>query len=113
MKLRRSVVVSLQFPAFHHWPKAPEESNFLRFRHRHLFKVRAWAEVEHNDRDIEFIALKDKIYAYIYEHYFNQDLGETSCESIAERLLYQFLELHTVEVLEDGENGAFLQRTDQ
>ena len=41
--------------ALHHWAGAPDGiRDYLRHPHRHSFRIKAWADVEHNDRDIEF-----------------------------------------------------------
>lgn len=111
--MEREVVVSAQFAAFHQWDTAPMEFAYLRNRHRHLFKVRAWAKVSHNDRDIEFIDLKTRLQKHTHLYYENMFLHNMSCEAIAEDILEKFDELYKVEVMEDGENGAILTRKEQ
>lgn len=107
--MRKEIVVSFQFEGMHRWPNAPQEltERYLKNLHRHIFHVRAWREVNHNDRDVEFIAFKREMIDYIT---FNNpsvpvDLINDSCETIAEKLLKKF-GLSKCEVLEDGENGA-------
>lgn len=109
---KRTVFCTFQFAAMHNWPEAPENVEYLRHPHRHLFKVVATAEVEHNDRDIEFITLKQMLQEHCNENYAEQWIGRTSCEEIAQELLETFTHLSTVSVSEDGENGATLKRVD-
>lgn len=107
-----SIFVTTSFVAQHRWPAAPMEVAFLRDSHRHVFKVRAELEVEHDDRDLEFIMVKRALDSYLAPN-SEQDLGTTSCEQIA-RDIADFLEgryslssrVVLVEVSEDGENGA-------
>ena len=108
--IKRSVFCSLQFVAFHNWPNAPENVDYLRNTHRHLFKVAINAEVQHNDRDIEFITLKELVQEHVDRQYAGRDLGKMSCEDIAQDILDSFSMLDKVSVSEDGENGATLWR---
>lgn len=110
--MRCFVISSIQFEATHHWPgvldsQIPgiEEVGYLRHPHRHLFHIKAVKEVFHNDREVEIIVLKHQIEKQLLEWYPNRDLGPTSCEALAERILKAF-DLQKCEVLEDGENGA-------
>jgi hypothetical protein len=98
--MRKQIVVSFQFEGIHYWPEA---KNYLKNPHRHLFKGRAWKDVLHNNRDIEFITLKNNIEFYFRSH--GADFENKSCEDIAEMILKEF-ELSQCEILEDGENGA-------
>jgi hypothetical protein len=81
---------------------------FLRERHRHVFHVRGELEVTHTDREVEFILLKREL-----ERVIASINGETtlewSCEHWALYLLGA-LQLDRVEVSEDGENGAIVER---
>lgn len=99
------VFITTSFPAFHRWPAAPDECAFLRDKHRHVFHVRMEWQVNHNDRDIEFITMKQKVDKHIQKLWAEQDLLSTSCEMIAEHLFKEFGCIR-VEVSEDGENGA-------
>lgn len=104
--MKTTVFFTLQFEGFHCWAKCPiEEVSFLRDRHRHMFHVRGEKQVFHDDRDVEFIMLKNEVAAYLAQLYPKGEMGSTSCEMVAEHLLEVF-DLVSCEVSEDGENGA-------
>lgn len=103
--MKTNIIVNLRFEAVHCWENCDiKEVMFLKYLHRHVFHATCKKEVEHSDRDIEFICLKRKIKSYTAEVY-NGNLGGMSCEMIAEDLLQRF-NLSYCSVLEDGENGA-------
>jgi len=85
--------------------------SFLASPHRHIFHFRVTISVTHNDRDIEFIQLKRDL-----ENQYNSSLLEIdykSCEMLAEDLIDYISKKYpgrkiSVEVSEDGENGATL-----
>ena len=103
------VFATTRFEGFHRWPQAPDEVGFLRDRHRHIFHVRAEKTVTHDDRDVEFILLKRAVEAEIKTLSDEEDMEAWSCERWATELL-QRLQLDKVEVSEDGENGAVVER---
>lgn len=106
-----SVWITTQFEGFHCWPECPfEEVSFLRDRHRHIFHIKAWKEVTHLDRDTEFVLLKHKIEAYLWQQYPDGELGSYSCEMLAQELINEF-KLCACSVSEDGENGAMITQT--
>jgi len=107
---RYLVWATLQFAATHHWPEAPQEVIFLRNPHRHVFHVKIWAFVDHDNRDIEFISLKNKVERHIQREYAERFLGKTSCEMLGRQLLDIFPEIDMVSVSEDNENGAEVWR---
>ena len=102
--------VSFQFEGIHRWDDAKGEVEFLKNPHRHMFYVVVWVEQKHNDRDVEYIALKrflsDKMSGI-------KDLGTRSCEQIAEEIINilgsKFGGRFKVEVSEDGENGCLIE----
>lgn len=105
------VVARFTFEGFHCWPTAPDEVAFLRDRHRHVFHVRAWAPVKHEDRDIEFILLGRELRQWCLSQRNREIAGDAevtswSCETWCRKLIEAFPYLRQVEVLEDGENGA-------
>lgn len=109
--MRRFIVIRAQFEAIHHWPECPiKEVEFLRYPHRHVFYVEMKWEVQHNDRDKEFIVQKRKVNHFLMTRYAGQQLGRKSCEDMAEELLEAFPEACYCSVFEDNENGAELQR---
>ena len=116
--MKYSVVVTFSIEGFHCWPAAKDvfpEVSFLSYRHRHMFGFRCYASVTHTDRDKEFILLKREIQNELLLN-FEKDItnvlefGPMSCEAIGEYLLEQFPELYKVEVWEDWENGAIIER---
>lgn len=106
------VKVTLQYEATHNWPGVTEhldlaEVYFLKDEHRHIFWIRAYKEVTHDDRDVEIIKLKRDMLQYLQIQYGERcgSLGATSCEMLARDLAENF-DLSQCEVTEDDENGA-------
>lgn len=108
MRSNNFIYITTQFEGFHAYPEAPKEVEFLKNLHRHLFKVKIWIEVFHNDRDIEFFIFKTQVDTLIQ----NSDLYNASCEMISDylynkiKLTYPDREIR-IEVNEDGENGSY------
>ena len=107
------VYCTLQIEGTHSWPGCPfEEVAYLRNRHRHVFHIKAYTKVNHDDRDVEFIMLKHRIEEYFYDNYYSKVdklhvFGAMSCEMIACELMNEF-GLSRCEVSEDNENGAIV-----
>lgn len=136
---RTFIEIRTQFEGIHCWDNCPiEQVAFLKNPHRHMFGVRVRVEVYHNDRDLEFICVKRSIdQCLTIKADMNRypgtvlpvwDMGRTSCEMVAE-MLHEYLKntykfdpnpdsikasketrLVEIEVNEDGENGAIVQR---
>jgi hypothetical protein len=117
MELSKEVYCTLQVEGTHNWPGCPfDEVAYLRDVHRHVFHVKAYKKVTHNDRDTEFIMLKHQIIKYMDVKYgVNYDgehrhlcvFGAMSCEMIAADLIKHF-GLSRCDVSEDNENGAIV-----
>jgi len=83
--------------------------SFLGYPHRHIFHFRVAIEVFHDDRDIEFIQFKRWL-----ENLYGKgtlELDYKSCEMIGADLYQQINSKYpnrevTIDVSEDGENGA-------
>ncbi len=104
------VIIKTQFSAIHSWEKCPiKEVAFLRNKHRHVFHVTMKIKVNHNDRDIEFIQAKNRLNHWLRANWEQQDLGQMSCEMMAETLFTFFSDVKSVEVMEDNENGAIVE----
>lgn len=107
------VYCTLTVEGVHCWANCPiEEVSYLRNIHRHMFGIKAYVTVNHDDRDVEFIWLKHQIQDYLVTKYFDTTLklcnfGGMSCEMIGKELGDKF-KLSRVEVNEDGENGAIV-----
>jgi len=106
---KKMVWVTATFDALHHWPSAPDVASFLRQLHRHLFHVKVYCKVEGTDREIEFLAFKHRLNAFLKTN-FEGTSSTASCEDFAMTILGWFPEAHIVEVSEDGENGATVER---
>lgn len=117
----RIVQVKTRFTALHQWIDAPEECKFLCHPHRHEFHVSVMLDVAHNERDIEIVGLKNVIDHWLWSEYErpSQVSGYShsdSCETMAEKLGVWLMKKHpksntvSVQILEDGENGAVIQQ---
>jgi hypothetical protein len=114
-----TVWASIKVEGFHCWPGAIPAVAFLADSHRHLFGVRVEMPVTHTDRDREFILLGREVKRYLLSRFGTGDggaepceFGARSCEAIAKELLDHFGAV-SVEVDEDGENGARVRRCDR
>ncbi len=98
---------------FHRWPQAPDSVKYLRDVHRHEFYIKVTSSVAHNNRDVEFITLREAVDSMFSGGSSIHNFGEKSCEMIAEDII-SFVEadgtykIYSVEVSEDGENGAIV-----
>jgi len=107
-------MVSFRFEGFHQWVDIPSShtEQYLKDVHRHLFHCRVWVEQFHEDRDVEYIEVKRAIKTFAEDFSRNNLIG--SCEMFAD-VLRVFVKTHyrgrrvKVEVVEDGENGAFIE----
>jgi len=115
MSISRFIWVTFQKEGVHSYPAAPDDVSFLRHPHRHIFHFKVKIQVQHNERDIEFIRFKRELENLYTTTNENKTLGlnNMSCESIAEELIsylttYYPQRVVMVEVSEDGENGAIL-----
>lgn len=113
MNMSKEVVCRLEFEGIHHWPNCNiAEVAYLKTLHRHIFKIKCFKKVSHDDRDIEFIKLGHKIKSFVEKKYYNKQFKccffeSMSCESIAVELIENF-GLSRCEVFEDGENGSII-----
>lgn len=106
------VWASAEFEALHCWPEADALVSFLRNLHRHMFKVTVRVNILHYQRDVEFIRLKWAIgEAIVMLKDYVLKNPSTSCEHMAsflfDKLKAQY-SVASIEVSEDGENGATL-----
>lgn len=117
MSIKRWIEVSFQKEGIHKYPAALDDPkladvSFLGYPHRHIFHFYVRLEVEHNDRDVEFILFKREL-----ENLFETGTMQCdykSCEMLAEDLINYIQENYpkrdiTVKVYEDNENGAILE----
>jgi|WetSurMetagenome_2_1015567.scaffolds.fasta_scaffold943176_2 hypothetical protein len=99
------------FEGFHRWADAPERFAYLRNLHRHVFHVKVSCVVHHADRDIEFInfkmILQDQVRSRV-EDQTRSEVSGWSCEQWCSYIMSLDSRITSVEVYEDGENGASL-----
>ena len=110
--MNTKIIINLQFAATHHWSTIPQEHSqfYLKELHRHVFHIRMKWYVDDDDRQIEFIELKNGIENWLKSSYkvpgeFTPCIGRMSCEMFCKLLMDKFDACY-VRVLEDGENGA-------
>ena len=118
MNVLRNIWVTFEKEGMHCYPAAATDPNlatgdeydvsFLAHPHRHIFKFRVDIEVFDDDRDIEFIQFKRWLLS-LYDGEFSVDYK--SCEMISDDLYGAINDKYpgrniTIEVSEDGENGA-------
>jgi len=118
----RKIWVTFQKEGIHCYPAAATDPNlatgdqydvsFLASHHRHIFHFRVWIDVEHSDRDIEFIQFK----RWLENLYNNRtlQLDHKSCEMMSDDLYAEISARYPdravwIEVAEDGENGALIK----
>jgi hypothetical protein len=117
--IHRAIWVTFQKEGIHCYPRAltdPElaDVSFLGHPHRHIFHFKVSIQVSHNDRDIEFIQFKRWLES-LFDGFGEgaMEIDYKSCEMLAEELLNTICRKYpnramSVEVSEDGENGAVL-----
>ncbi len=104
------IEVNLIHEATHRWEEADTipEVSYLKNPHRHLFHIRCRKEVNHANRDIEFIQFKHQIQDHL-NLIWGKDWQTHSCENVAIDLLSRF-DCVEVAVFEDGEVGAVVMK---
>lgn len=118
-KLETMVGIRFDIEGMHSYPDAAKNHGegvlFLEFPHRHRFFFNCKKRVNHDNRDEEFILLKNRVESYIKLNTpiiggtVIYDFGNQSCEQIAKKVLKQF-DFEEVEVSEDGENYAVVKK---
>lgn len=111
MIVNRQIFITFQKEGIHCYPDAPNNVEFLKHQHRHIFHFRVTLSVTHNDRDVEFILFKREL-----ENLYTGGtmlMNYRSCEMLGEELIEYISREYPnrqiqVEVSEDGENGAVI-----
>lgn len=115
--MRTMIGVKTCFESLHCYPNAPERVSYLKNIHRHKFFVCAKIQVFHDDRELEFIIVKEDLDQFIKDNLVFRDmkrLVSMSCEMMARSILeyltnsYGNNRSYFVSVYEDDENGAEL-----
>lgn len=114
--MTKQIGVVLTVQGFHHYPDAPDQVDFLKHKHRHLFKIECVFEVDDLNRELEFFIMRDKIknhIALLYPKYLGgYDFGAMSCEMIAAELFNAF-GLEECTVTEDNESWGRVKKDPQ
>lgn len=104
--MKKYVITYNVVEGFHHYPNAPKTCQYLANEHRHLFHIRCWFEVEHNNRQVEINTRQNEIEVWLkYKYGTPCQFHESSCEDIAQDILVNF-NAFKVQVLEDNYGGA-------
>jgi hypothetical protein len=105
------IEISFTEEGIHSYPNAPKNVEFLKYPHRHLFKITVEIQVFDNDRELEFFTVKKQL----KERFKLGDMKHKSCEDIATEI-YKYVKRNfgahrivNVSVYEDGENGAHVR----
>ena len=111
--MKTNVIAKLEIDGMHNWPDAGvhfPEVKFLADLHRHKWFITAKKQVNHDDRDVEFIMFKRDIIDFLKDEYYDSlsrthEFGSKSCEMLAKEIMKEF-DCVYVSVFEDNENGA-------
>lgn len=117
IETKTNIIIRFQLDGMHNFPKAAllfPEAAFLADRHRHMFHFELHKQVNHDDRDVEFICFKRDVMNYLVKRYSDNyrrtlEFGAMSCEMIARELL-EYFDCERVLVFEDQENGAEIRK---
>ena len=120
----KMIWVTFRKEGIHKYPAALTDTNlatgdeydvsFLGYPHRHIFHFRVWINVQHDDRDIEFIQFKRWLESLYNGQGSVLSLDHKSCEMMSEDLYQQISQKYPsreiwIEISEDGENGSFIK----
>jgi hypothetical protein len=115
MSYKAAIHVTFSWTGTHYWPEATGRHEYLKHEHRHKFECSAWIETGIDGRrELEFFEVQDFINTVVYDSAL-ADGREWSCEQFAKVLVDRLIERFgayratKVEVMEDGENGAFVK----
>lgn len=128
MNYKKEVYSKITIEGLHCWMNLPEvmsrsvnaelqEVSYLQYPHRHLFNIKCFCKVSHDDRAIEFILFGHKVKKMLVERFgstlipYGCDFGSMSCEMIGQIILDVFPEIYKVDVQEDEESGSIIERT--
>lgn len=102
--------ITTSFEGFHKYPMAPEGVEFLKNEHRHIFHVKVWIDVFHDDRDIEFILFKRYVDSLIKGGQMDYKSCEMMCDDLHKEIHAKYPNRDIwISVSEDNENGAVKQ----
>ena len=110
--VKKYIWVTFQKEGIHKYPDAPDEVDFLRYPHRHIFHFKVEIEVHHDDRDIEFFIFKRWLESLYADNILQLDYK--SCEMMSDDLARKIKDKYpgrrlAIDVSEDGENGCHVE----
>ena len=122
LKVKKFIYVTIQREGYHYFPEAGTNDTFktgdkydvshLAHKHMHYFFIKVWLEVNHSNRDVEFIQFRRWLESLYNEN--SLELDNKSCEMIAEDLFLTISQKYPgqdvkIDVAEDNINGALLK----
>lgn len=122
LKVKKFIYVTIQREGYHYFPEAGTNATFktgdkydvshLAHKHMHYFFIKVWLEVNHSNRDVEFIQFRRWLESLYNEN--SLELDNKSCEMIAEDLFLTISQKYPgqdvkIDVAEDNINGALLE----
>ena len=119
IKQKQFIWVKFRKEGIHAYPAALEDPEledvkFLGYPHRHMFHFTVGIEVNHEDRDIEFIQFKRWLESLYGDGVL--ELNFKSCEMISDELSGQINDKYpnrdiVIDISEDDENGSYTEYT--
>tara|TARA_R100000734_G_C3287473_1_gene79896 strand:- start:409 stop:825 length:417 start_codon:yes stop_codon:yes gene_type:complete len=111
-QVKKYIWVTFQKEGIHKYPDAPDEVDFLRYPHRHMFHFKVQIEVYNDDRDIEFFIFKRWLESLYADDTLQLDYK--SCEMMSDDLARKIKDKYpgrrlAIDVSEDGENGCHVE----
>ena len=111
-RVKKNIWVTFQKEGIHKYPDAPDEVDFLRHPHRHMFHFKVQIEVYNDDRDIEFFIFKRWLESLYADDILQLDYK--SCEMMADDLAKQIKDKYpgrrlSNDVSVDCENGCHVE----
>lgn len=125
------IEVKMSSPGLHSWSNIEDQATayndfedvkYLKYLHRHTFHFTLRFQVSHDDRDLEFIQVRNLVYQLLHQEFYDAEYSclnfrSRSCEMICKevlRVLYDYkssLATHCtrIEVSEDNEFTSILR----
>ena len=109
--------VTTSFEGVHYYKNATGDEEFLKHPHRHVFHLTVKIQQYHTNRDIEYIHFKRWLDNQLDSILVNGKSCEMLCDIIYNLAQRKYMSKNTakrdvtIEVLEDGENGAIVEYT--
>ena len=113
-RVKKNIWVTFQKEGIHKYPDAPDEVDFLRYPHRHMFHFKVQIEVYNDDRDIVFFIFKRWLESLYADDTLQLDYK--SCEMMADDLAKQIKDKYpgrrlSIDVSEEGDHSPSSSKT--